>query len=71
MDFRGHAVPPVLLSGDHGQVESWRRRQALRRTFERRPELLDGAELDDDERRLVDQWRREVSDSHSPRRTGD
>ena len=71
VDFRGHAVPPVLLSGDHEQVESWRRRQALRRTFERRPELLDGAELDDDERRLVDQWRREVGDSDSPRRAGD
>jgi tRNA (guanine37-N1)-methyltransferase len=40
-DFRGHAVPPVLLSGHHGEIEKWRRRQALERTLEWRPDLLD------------------------------
>jgi tRNA (guanine37-N1)-methyltransferase len=39
-EFRGHAVPEVLLSGDHARVERWRRAQALRRTLDRRPDLL-------------------------------
>jgi tRNA (guanine37-N1)-methyltransferase len=41
----GRAVPAVLLSGHHGEVAAWRRRERLRRTFERRPDLLDAAEL--------------------------
>jgi tRNA (guanine37-N1)-methyltransferase len=40
-EFRGYAVPPVLLSGHHAEIERWRRRQALERTLERRPDLLD------------------------------
>ncbi len=56
--FAGQAVPEVLLSGDHQQVRAWRRRQALRRTFERRPDLLARAPLDEEEQRLVAQWRR-------------
>jgi tRNA (guanine37-N1)-methyltransferase len=40
-EFRGMRVPPVLLSGDHGAVARWRRDEALRRTRERRPDLLD------------------------------
>jgi tRNA (guanine37-N1)-methyltransferase len=39
-EFRGHGVPEVLLSGDHERIASWRRREALRRTVERRPDLL-------------------------------
>lgn len=39
--WRGHEVPPVLLSGDHGAIAKWRRRQGLIRTAARRPELLD------------------------------
>jgi len=42
-EFRGHAVPPVLLSGHHAEIERWRRREALSRTLERRPDLLDAA----------------------------
>ena len=38
-EFRGHAVPEVLLSGDHAAVEAWRREEALRRTRERRPDI--------------------------------
>jgi tRNA (guanine37-N1)-methyltransferase len=45
-EFRGMTVPPVLLSGHHAEIEKWRRREALRRTLERRPELLDHAGLD-------------------------
>lgn len=41
-DFRGWRVPEVLLSGDHGAIARWRREQRLRRTRERRPDLLDG-----------------------------
>ena len=58
-EFGGEAVPQILLSGDHEQVQKWRRRQALRRTFERRPDLLKRAELDREERELIDQWSRE------------
>ncbi len=54
----GEEVPQVLLGGDHGQVQSWRRRQALRRTFERRPDLLERADLDEEERCQVADWRR-------------
>jgi tRNA (guanine37-N1)-methyltransferase len=39
-DFRGWTVPDVLRSGDHGRVARWRRAQALRRTIERRPDLI-------------------------------
>lgn len=42
--WRGLEVPPVLLSGHHGQVEKWRLAEALRRTEQRRPDLLDGRE---------------------------
>lgn len=41
VDFRGHAVPDVLLSGDHRRIEEWRQEESLRRTRERRPDLLD------------------------------
>jgi tRNA (guanine37-N1)-methyltransferase len=44
-DFSGHRVPEVLLAGDHARVARWRRAQALRRTQERRPDLLAGREL--------------------------
>jgi len=44
-NFRGQAVPDVLLSGDHAQVDRWRHEQSLRRTWERRPDLLPKARL--------------------------
>ena len=44
-EWQGQAVPEVLLSGNHGLVASWRRRQALARTLARRPDLLESAEL--------------------------
>ena len=40
--WRGHAVPDVLLSGDHARIAAWRREQAVRRTRDMRPDLLDG-----------------------------
>ena len=44
--WRDLEIPEVLTSGNHGLVDKWRREQSLKRTFERRPELLAGAELD-------------------------
>jgi len=51
--FRTWEVPPVLRSGDHAQVAGWRREQALRRTQERRPDLLERAELSDHDRDIL------------------
>jgi len=56
--YRGWAVPQVLLSGDHGQIARWRREQAVQRTIERRPELLDKANLNLAERQLVSRLRK-------------
>jgi len=57
--FRGWEVPEVLRSGNHAAIARWRREQALRRTFERRPDLLAQADLTTQDReflaRLVDQ----------------
>ena len=52
--FRDLPVPAVLLSGHHGAVERWRRQEALRRTRQRRPDLLESAELDDEDRAFLD-----------------
>ena len=49
-EFDGRKVPDVLLSGHHAEIRKWRRETALRRTAERRPELLANATLDADER---------------------
>jgi len=54
-EFRGWAVPEVLRSGDHGRIERWRRREAIRRTQARRPDLLAQRGLSDDERRLLEE----------------
>jgi tRNA (guanine37-N1)-methyltransferase len=52
-EFRGMSVPPVLLSGHHAEIERRRRREALRRTLERRPEMLRDRPLDAEDRRLL------------------
>ncbi|MDO4849171.1 MAG: tRNA (guanosine(37)-N1)-methyltransferase TrmD [Coriobacteriia bacterium] len=52
--FRGMDVPEVLLSGDHAKVDAWRRKNAIVRTAEWRPDLLASAELDDGERAFAD-----------------
>jgi len=52
-EFRGHRVPDVLLSGHHGEIRQWRRREALRQTVERRPDLVADAPLDDEERKWL------------------
>jgi tRNA (guanine37-N1)-methyltransferase len=58
-EFSGEKVPDVLMSGHHEQVRRWRKKTAIQRTLERRPELLDLAALDDEERALLDEIRKE------------
>lgn len=54
--WEGRPVPPVLLGGNHAEIERWRRRQALGRTRARRPDLLDARELTREERRLLEEY---------------
>jgi tRNA (guanine37-N1)-methyltransferase len=63
--FRDLEVPPVLLGGNHGEVDRWRRGEALRRTLERRPDLLDSAPLTDADRALLAElgWRVDETDA--------
>jgi tRNA (guanine37-N1)-methyltransferase len=51
--YRGWAVPSVLLSGDHGEVANWRRRQSLLRTARRRPDLLEKAALSGKDKKFL------------------
>ena len=64
--FAGRDVPPVLLSGHHADVRRWRRKAALARTLERRPDLLATAALDDEDRVLLAELRRENLRSGGP-----
>jgi len=59
--FRGLAVPDVLLSGHHGMVAKWRRREALRRTLLRRPDLLAATPLSDEDRSELERLRLELA----------
>jgi tRNA (guanine37-N1)-methyltransferase len=58
-EFAGQQVPGVLLSGHHEEVRRWRKKTALRRTLERRPDLLTSAALDDEERAMLEEIRNE------------
>ncbi len=53
--WNGMAVPPVLMSGDHARIEGWRRKQALKRSRERRPELLEGRNWSKPDLKLLDE----------------
>ncbi|MCL6456843.1 MAG: tRNA (guanosine(37)-N1)-methyltransferase TrmD [Gorillibacterium sp.] len=61
--FRDWDVPDVLISGHHANVEAWRREQSLKRTWQRRPDLLQSAVLSDKERKLIVQWEHEADRS--------
>lgn len=56
--FDGQKVPDVLLSGDHKAIAKWREQQALGRTWDRRPELLEKIELTNEQQRLLDEYRK-------------
>ncbi|WP_226534672.1 tRNA (guanosine(37)-N1)-methyltransferase TrmD [Fictibacillus halophilus] len=58
-DFRGMKVPDVLMSGNHKNIEEWRKKESLKRTYERRPDLLEHLELTKEE----ENWLREIKDN--------
>ena len=58
-EWRGVRVPEVLLSGNHAGIARWRRKQALARTWARRPDLLGEAALSKEDRQLLEEYRRE------------
>ena len=57
-EYRGWRVPDTLLSGNHAEIARWRRRESLRKTLRRRPDLLETAELTDDDARYLEELRR-------------
>ena len=57
-DYQGLKVPPVLLSGNHAEIRRWRLQQALGRTWQRRPDLLQGRSLSREEQDSLDEFRR-------------
>lgn len=57
-DFRGMKVPEVLLNGHHAKIEAWRMEQSLRRTYERRRDLLDSYKLSDEQKMMLDKIRK-------------
>ncbi len=61
-DYHGKVVPEVLFSGDHAKIAAWRRRESLRLTFERRPDLLANVELTDEDRRFLKKLESEQND---------
>ncbi len=62
-EFNGVAVPEVLLSGDHGRINAWRREQQLLRTLLRRPDLLEKVDLSAADRRIIERLQREAGQS--------
>ena len=64
-EFRGWAVPEVLVSGNHEEIRRWRRRSALQKTLQNRPDLFDGAELNAEDKGLLAQIEREDQNARS------
>lgn len=58
--YEGEAVPPVLMSGNHAQIARWRLKQALGRTWQRRPDLLEKRAFSEEERALLDEFKKDV-----------
>ena len=58
-EIDGHSVPDVLLSGDHAEIARWRLKQALGRTYLRRPDLIDRMNLTDEQQALLDDYLKE------------
>ncbi len=58
-EWKGARVPEVLLSGNHAAIARWRRKQALGRTWDRRPDLIDEGKLSREDRQLLEEYRRE------------
>ena len=62
--FRGKEVPPVLLSGDHEKIRLWRRTESLRRTLERRPDLLKKARLSEEDEAILAELEKKKKSKH-------
>jgi tRNA (guanine37-N1)-methyltransferase len=58
-EFRGHPVPEVLRRGNHEEIRRWRRREAIRRTLARRPDIVRGREWSEEDRSLLDEIQKE------------
>lgn len=58
-DYRGMTVPKILLSGNHTEINRWRKKQALKITIEKRPELLERYILSDEEKEILDEIKEE------------
>jgi len=56
-DYKGLKVPDVLTSGNHAKIKEWRRKESLRRTFLRRPDLLENYPLSEEERKWISEWK--------------
>lgn len=69
-EFMGWSVPEVLLSGHHGEIARWRRRERLKATLLRRPDLLETAELNDIDRKLLEEIKADVERETGIRRLG-
>jgi tRNA (guanine37-N1)-methyltransferase len=63
-DFRGLKVPDVLLSGHHANIATWKQKEALRRTYQRRPDLLENYEFTADERKLLKEVEQEERENN-------
>jgi len=64
-EFRGQSVPSVLLSGDHKRISEWRRKESLRVTMEKRPELLDNVTLSKTDKRYIKEIQAEMQGNKS------
>ena len=61
-EFVGHVVPPVLLGGNHDAIRKWRLQQALGRTWERRPDLIETMTLNEEQQELLQLYQNEQND---------
>lgn len=64
--YAGEAVPPILLSGHHEQIRRWRLKQALGRTWQRRPDLMAARDLSKEEARLLEEFQEETQSAVQP-----
>ncbi|MBT2573378.1 tRNA (guanosine(37)-N1)-methyltransferase TrmD [Bacillus sp. ISL-51] len=58
-DYKGLKVPDTLLSGNHAKIKEWRNKESIRRTFLRRPDLLENYPLTDEQRKWISEWENE------------
>ncbi len=68
--FQGEAVPSVLLSGDHGRIQLWRRSQSIKRTLERRPDLLEKTHLSEMDKSILEELKQKQGKPSAPGNQG-